>query len=64
MRVTPQATSFTGKLTPEQAKKLIEKNWTIPMGVNSTKLKQEYYEINIPNFAVKLKNFFKNLLKK
>ena len=56
--------AFTGKLTPQQAKKLIQKNWTIPMGVDSVKLKSDsYYDAKVPNFKTKFKNFFQKLFK-
>ncbi len=63
MEVKSIQPAFTGKLTPQQAKKLIQKNGTIPMGIDSVKLKRDYYEVKVPNLKTKIKNFFHKLFK-
>lgn len=62
MKTNAVQPNFGRRLTTEEANKLIQRNWTIPMGIDSLKIGKKNNAAKT-NIFTKITNFFKNLLK-
>ena len=62
MKTNAVQPNFGRRLTAEEANKLIQRNWTMPTGIDSLKISKKNNTAKTDIFT-KITNFFKNLLK-